>query len=939
MNLEQAELLTLEEFLSRFNNNDLTIEQFLLGAKRYPAFHAALEGRLTTLPTVSNPEEARLQLLEIIEQYRVFPEQVRRESPTSITPIRELQHHAEILHEATTKTQQAHKSSLEELQKTYPKRLFDNFLAQTKKQLGEATVADALNKTEGVQPPRRRIDQTLTSLGMATKEKQRIIADAERVTTAEIQSDPSLAAPSRLAATLDMTASLLIENPRTKADAAFTIARELAQTSPTLTPAKVAEGAFAHTTMLEALASGVEDTRGAGTRVFYQVYAKGAQKVVAPVGDFLLRLMPQEWRVEVIEDQIAKSFVRVADEMERAGQGVVDSPVFKQYFDQARQHQQLASSTTGFQKARNAVADLMGFVFGDTDPVARAVYKNGQVLWKSMDIPFESASLLRVHYAELAAKMPGLFSLFAKEGGRQTLHFAAERAAGEGAKRLAGTALGKFLGGLFGSAGGPIGAIAGSLLLDKVLGFVGGAVKGIFNFLSGDVFARMLSGDIKADWRKDMPLLVALGAVVVVAIFAFSGLFSAFLPGLGIFQLASDTPLAINMRGAVSDDEPGVTAGTVPACDPLHQDCRWPTPCGCVTQGPYFQGTDSTHRVVNAIDIGFSSRVCSAYRRSHVPITATQEGVVLDVFYGLADGDKSFAQRGRILGVNYGNYVIVQTASGMQVIYAHVSRTGPRLSAGQRVNVGDEIALTDDNGSSQFEHLHYEIRNGPPIRSLLPSFVVGQTCWSRPGPATPRSNITCENGATILPIGDSITYGYLTPPGYRGFLTNRLRDARLGAELLPPLAYGNTQPGDMVGRVRSALRSMTTKPDIILLHAGTVRIKSEYNDNITGIEALVGAIVNEAPQATVYVAQIVMRYDLNEEDRHFVSDFNAFVGGLAGRYPIRVVPMEGLLGPSDMLPTDGVHPIPDTDNVGYDKMAAAWAGAVSGTLPRCDGGQ
>ncbi len=946
MNLEQAELLTLEEFLARFSNNELTIEQFLLAAKRYPAFYAAIEGRLAALPTVSNPEEARLQLLGIIEQYRLFPEQVRRENPTSTTPIGELQHHAEILHEATTKAQEVHKSSLEELQKTYPKRLLDNFIARHREQLGEAVLTDALKKTEEKQPARSRMDQALTNLGVVTKEKQRIIADVEQVTVAQMRSDPALAAPLRMAATLDTTASLLIENPRIKADAAFTIARELAETSPALSPTKVAEAAFTHTTMLEALTGGVEDTRGAGTRVFYQVYAKGAQKLIAPVGDFLFRMMPQEWRVEVIEDQVAKSFVRVAGQIERAGEKIVESPVFKQYVDQARRHQQPTTPTTGIQKARNTVSDFMGLVFGNTDPVARAVYENGQVLWKPMGISLEAAPLLGFHYAGLATKMPGLFSLTVNGAGRWGLSFAAKKGAAVAGEKLAGTALGKLIGGLFGSTAGPIGAIAGSLLLDKVIGFAGGVVKGIFSIFTGEMFQRILAGEVKADWRKDMPLLIALGAVLaIVLLFVFPW----FLNPRFIYQLATDTPLATAQSG-------GGPAGGGPFAPPKAlQELQCLVQAAGVTKTYTVEGVRET---INSIMMPEDKwreieAAMAAYPLGLINCIlgcpATQINLTLLNYYS-SDGYWGWAPDNTNIYFYLG-------------AFGHSSRDLAKLIAHE---LGHQIAGHDPdiydafvNGTTEYPSAHcnslstyrYKQNSEEVFAEAISLYIIGDATLQRECPgaydfmnrlfsrcAAPRSvpTIACKGPIRIMPVGDSITVGYDLAPGYRDDLESSLKSAGYNVSFVGSQGghegYNNTNPTDIASALRANNSITTYQPNVVLLHAGTVNLQSQFLDNITGLGAIINEILTKS-NATIYLARIIKRYDVG--DAGLATRFNNEIAKYAGSRVI-LVDMENAVTPQEQLPadiieSDGVHPT----NQGYTAIAGTWKNAIQGLLAQC----
>ena len=58
----------------------------------------------------------------------------------------------------------------------------------------------------------------------------------------------------------------------------------------------------------------------------------------------------------------------------------------------------------------------------------------------------------------------------------------------------------------------------------------------------------------------------------------------------------------------------------------------------------------------------------------------------------------------------YGNYVEVQTSTGLIIYYAHMTNT-IRVSVGQKVTKGQLIGNMGNSGSSTGPHLHFEIRD------------------------------------------------------------------------------------------------------------------------------------------------------------------------------------------------------------------------------------
>jgi len=58
----------------------------------------------------------------------------------------------------------------------------------------------------------------------------------------------------------------------------------------------------------------------------------------------------------------------------------------------------------------------------------------------------------------------------------------------------------------------------------------------------------------------------------------------------------------------------------------------------------------------------------------------------------------------------YGEYVVIDHGRRMETVYGHASRL--LVTAGDRVEAGDTIALTGSSGRSTAPHLHFEVRRG-----------------------------------------------------------------------------------------------------------------------------------------------------------------------------------------------------------------------------------
>ncbi len=88
----------------------------------------------------------------------------------------------------------------------------------------------------------------------------------------------------------------------------------------------------------------------------------------------------------------------------------------------------------------------------------------------------------------------------------------------------------------------------------------------------------------------------------------------------------------------------------------------------------------------NAVDLA---------KPSGSPVYAADSGRVTKVFAGGWGG-------------GYGNHVVVTHDDGVITLYAHLSRS--LVSKGDKVNKGEEIALSGNTGRSTGPHLHFEVR-------------------------------------------------------------------------------------------------------------------------------------------------------------------------------------------------------------------------------------
>ena len=194
-----------------------------------------------------------------------------------------------------------------------------------------------------------------------------------------------------------------------------------------------------------------------------------------------------------------------------------------------------------------------------------------------------------------------------------------------------------------------------------------------------------------------------------------------------------------------------------------------------------------------------------------------------------------------------------------------------------------------------------------------------------------------SNGAVkVMPLGDSITDGFVVPGGYRIGLCQRLVSGGFNVQFVgslsngPTMACGQNHEGHSGWRIDQIDANVVgwlnaQQPHTVLLHIGTNDISQ--NDDLPNapnrLSALIDHITNTVPTAEVFVAQIIpLSFDQAQ-----VNAFNAAIPGIvagkqaAGKH-VHLVDMFDALTVADLQ--DGVHP----NAGGYDKMAAVWYQAL-----------
>ena len=186
----------------------------------------------------------------------------------------------------------------------------------------------------------------------------------------------------------------------------------------------------------------------------------------------------------------------------------------------------------------------------------------------------------------------------------------------------------------------------------------------------------------------------------------------------------------------------------------------------------------------------------------------------------------------------------------------------------------------------------------------------------------------------IMPLGDSITYGYQSSDGngYRQDLLTALAGNTvkfIGSQKAGTMVNNDNEghSGAIIDQIASyAYLSLPERPNVVLLMAGT----NDMNNNVdpdnapARLSALIDEVFAACPDAVVIVAQIIPA--ANPDTFARLVTYNARIALLvnqkqtAGKHVVKAwMP----LTTDDLI--DGLHP----NDVGYSKMANGWIDALA----------
>ncbi len=184
----------------------------------------------------------------------------------------------------------------------------------------------------------------------------------------------------------------------------------------------------------------------------------------------------------------------------------------------------------------------------------------------------------------------------------------------------------------------------------------------------------------------------------------------------------------------------------------------------------------------------------------------------------------------------------------------------------------------------------------------------------------------------VMPLGDSITYGYPDTSGYRVGLAQLASQAGESIDFVGTLQHGPPELADKdheghggwrIDQLTPNIASWMAsgRPDIVLLHIGTndVAENHEMAQAPARLQALLESICRNGPGVRLVVASIGAR----DNRWDVLTDFNAAIPGVvetvrSSGCNARFLDMNKALVQADL--PDGAHP----NKTGYDKIANSW---------------
>jgi hypothetical protein len=105
---------------------------------------------------------------------------------------------------------------------------------------------------------------------------------------------------------------------------------------------------------------------------------------------------------------------------------------------------------------------------------------------------------------------------------------------------------------------------------------------------------------------------------------------------------------------------------------------------------------------------------------------------------------------------SYGNHILLDIGSGHYAVLAHLQQGSARVSEGERVRLGQQIAAVGDSGDSLVPHLHFQVQDSPDFGEQVRTvpIVFRNVVLIRGGKVSTSAEADLRRGDHIRRIGD-----------------------------------------------------------------------------------------------------------------------------------------------------------------------------------------
>ncbi|WP_333769888.1 ricin-type beta-trefoil lectin domain protein [Streptomyces sp. IBSBF 2435] len=220
-----------------------------------------------------------------------------------------------------------------------------------------------------------------------------------------------------------------------------------------------------------------------------------------------------------------------------------------------------------------------------------------------------------------------------------------------------------------------------------------------------------------------------------------------------------------------------------------------------------------------------------------------------------------------------------------------------------------------------------------PLSALLVALATGSLAAAAGVTAAAATPAASTTALTVMPLGDSITWGVgsSTGNGYRGPLRNELVADGHPSDFVGTLRNGTMSDPDNEGHSGYRIDQIAAladaalaryRPNVVTLEIGTNDLNGNYQVSTATarLKSLVDQITADVPDATVLLASLIVSTSAGEEQHR--AAYNQAIPGIvqseqaAGKH-VGYVDM-GALTSADL--SDSLHP----NDGGYQKMADAF---------------